>query len=350
MDKKAIAKAIWGVVGEHPGLLDRNYNMYEDIIDTNCPSVNWIFGKNHGLPKACSMVIYGHEKAGKSLIANDFIAKLHTSDPNAFVLRYDSEFRSGMFYHSQINQKAGIDMERVILLDGSNPIEIFDSIEKDLAVMQEKTGNAIKLVIIDSINAVQGRRALNQESVEGQQIGDEALTITTGLKRITPVIKRFRVPLIVTAHIRDELDQNKLRQRITVRLPIPHAAKHMFEYFVYVERDNDKDSKDFSETEKDLRDKAIQTGHRIWVKMAERSDGAPGRTGQVYLDYKKGLCKFGEEAANLGCATGVVKRPNNRTYEYNGLSWNGWQNFVDALELDTTLREQLIKDIKLTEK
>ena len=353
MDNNAVAKAMWSVFGKHPGLLDRTYDPFAHIIDTKMPSVNWIFGRTHGLPNACSMVIYGLQKAGKSLIANEFIAQLHKTDPKAWVLRYDSEFRAGLFYTSPLNKINGIDMERVVLLDGSNPVELFDSIEKDLATAQQLTNNCVKLVIIDSINAIQGRRGLDQESIEGQQMGDEALTITTGLKRITPVLKRYKVPLIVCAHVRAEMDQQKVKQTHSqIRLPLPHSAKHMFEYFVYVDEcpgGKDKGAQIFSTSKTDMWGNPLQTGHKIRVKMAECSTGADGRTGIITLDYKKGICNLGEETAMLGVVTGVVNRPNNVMYEYGGFSWKGRDNFSEAIETDTALREQMIKEIKLTD-
>ena len=339
---------VWGDLDGLSGELDESYNPFDYVLDTHSPSFNYLFGNTHGLPLGASVVLIGPPKGGKTLIANDFIAKLHESDPNALAIKFDTELRSS--FQSNTTLQTGIDKSRLRVWETNRPNEIFDRIEKDIAAFQEKSKNQIKLIVIDSLTGIAGRRSLNADSVDQQQIGDEALTIGTGLKRIMPILRRYKIALVATVHIRAELDRLEQMRGHTTKAAMPYAAKHTFEYFVNVEPNQTKDGKVFDEEKTDLKDKAIQTGHKILAKMTESSCSPKGRIAEFTLDYNRGIVNIGAEVAQLTCSTGVVKRPNNRTYEICGLSWNGRTNYENALEEDLSLRKDVLEMIKNSDK
>src|SRR6185369_1238762 len=65
------------------------------VIRTPSPSLNFTFGNAHGLPAGYSLLLYGPPRGGKSIILNSMIGQLHKDDPEAFAIKFNTEFREG---------------------------------------------------------------------------------------------------------------------------------------------------------------------------------------------------------------------------------------------------------------
>ncbi len=322
-------KSKWGNLAGLSGEVDRSYNAFDHIVESSSPSFNFLFANTHGLPQGLTLALIGPPKCGKTLIVNDIITKLHQSDPEAHVAKFDTEFRATS--QGQTKLTSGIDLDRYFDWTVNTPKETFDRIE---------------LVVIDSINGIQGRRTLNADTIDQQQIGDWALTVGEGFKRILPVIRKYNMALIVTAHVRQEFDRLEIMRGNTTRAAIPLGVRHLIEYFVRVEADKTKDGRVFDEDQSDMKGNAVQTGHRIWTKMTDSSNGPPGRVAQFVLKYDTGIVNLGEEVADLGVATGVIEKPNQQSYKFQDSIWRGQKNLADALESNPELRKQVIDMIK----
>lgn len=334
----------------HGAIIDR-YNPHSDVLETPSPSANFIYGNAWGLPKGYTQVLYGPPKGGKSLYSNAMIGWLHRNDPDAFAVKFDTEFRDRGQNTDGMMTLWGIDPNRYIAIEANNPEHIFDQIEKDLAAMCED-GMKLGLVVIDSITGVQGRRTLNSDTVMQQQIGDEAKTIQDGLKRILEVQRKYRFALILVTQQRSELDQREIQRGNTVKMAGPWYLKHYAEYFTYVEPFNTKDGKTDllgnkfeDDTFTDLMDNGDRTGHKIRVIMKDSSMGPKGRVGVFTLDYKRGIVNTHEEVFLLGVNRGVIERPNNVMFAYKGKQWRGKEAMLEALK-DPVLAKQILTELK----
>lgn len=328
-----------------------DYNPHNHVIQTPSPSVNMIFGKGHGLPLGFGMVLYGPPKSGKSLLCAATTGQLHKDDPDAFVVKFDTEFReSGQLTKNDLDMW-GIDSDRYISYSANSPVLVFDRIESELSAMVQD-GLKLKLIIIDSLTSIQGRRAMGQTSIETQNIGDLALTLTEGLKRILPVQRKHKIAIIATAHVRAEMDQNEIRRGNKTKMATSFGPQHWAEYFVAVNPNLNKEGRtDMAGNEmvddelKDLRDKGDQTGHKITVKMKENSCGPKGRTGEMTLDYKRGIVHQHEEIFLLSRNRGVLERPNNMTYVFGDRKFVGVQNILTALKDEPELAKAILFEV-----
>ena len=133
---------------------------------------------------------------------------------------------------------------------------------------------------------------------------------------------------------------------------VPKACEHNHEYFLSVKKagsaDDKKDltGKSFEGTVKDARGNKAVTGHKIYVKMEQNSVGQAGRTAKVTLDYKKGFINQHEEIFELGVNTGVIERPNNVTYIYNGESYKGKKAMAQAIAEDPIMADMILDQVK----
>jgi hypothetical protein len=106
-------------------VVDYSENPFDSIMTTDSPSFNWIMGNTHGLPFGYSLLLWGAPKSGKSLICNNFISVLHKTDPEALVLKFNSEYREALQRNSNISD---IDTSRIRTVEASGPAEVFDFI------------------------------------------------------------------------------------------------------------------------------------------------------------------------------------------------------------------------------
>lgn len=343
------------------GAVDPTYNPFAEGVRTPSPSVNFTFGNTHLLPFGYSMVLYGPPKGGKSVLCNAMVGQLHRDYPDAIAIKFNTEMReSGQLSEAEA-AKWGIDRDRYMAFDVNSPDLIFDRITNEFGPWVEKEGMPLKLIIIDSLTGIQGRRQMGNDSVMDLTIGDLALTLQEGLKRILAVQRKHRIAVVLTAHVRAEMDANKAKYGTGgaggglgkgVRMAASFATQHHAEYFVYVEPDMTKAGRtniagqEFAdETHTDLNGQSDQTGHKIRVVMKASSVGAPGRVGQFTLDYKKGIVAIEEETFLLGDARGIFEKNGSR-YTFAGTTWNGKNAVVDAVRADPKLQAAMLDEVR----
>lgn len=324
-----------------------------NCLQTPSPSVNWTFAQpGFGLPYGTGMVLYGPPKGGKSVLFNAIVGQVHKDDPEALIVKFDTELR-GKFQANVANMnKFGIDSDRYIVYDANHPEAIFDRIETDIAAACQE-GEKIRVVCIDSLSNIMGRRSLNATTVSQQQIGDQAATIKDGLMRIMPTIRKYNIALICTAHVRAEMDHAEQMRGKTIKMQAAWATKHVFEYFCYVEPNQSKKGRvtlageEFTDPETiDFMEKNQKTGHKIRFSVKESSFAHSGRTAEFTLDYNYGIVNQYEEIFTLAVNYGVIERPNNTMYKIGENSYRGLPAVLTALKENVALQIQLLDEVK----
>jgi RecA/RadA recombinase len=334
------------------GAVNREYDPWNDVIRSPSPSVNFTFGRTHGLPRGFVLTIFGPPRHGKSMLINSMIGQMHKDDPDAICVKYNTEMREGIQVTKKDLEVFGIDENRYMAFDTNEPKYIFDPIEHEVAAMCQD-GAPIKLLVIDSTSFIRGRRSLNADTIETQQIGDHALTMKDGLSRILSVIRKYKIATILTCHVAAEMDPHLQRKYGPYKMGGAYALKHFSEFMMLVERDDTAAGrvnllgKEFvNEDVKDGYDKAESTGLKVRVTMKESPIGNRNRMGQFALDFKQGMINQHEEVFKLGVNRGIVQRPNNRTYVFHDRQWVGKESFIQALSQDEDLCREIIKELR----
>lgn len=337
------------------GFVQDDADPFQNVIRSPSPSVNFIFGNTHGLPRGYSMLLWGPPGGGKSLLTNSIIGQLHRDDPEALVIKFDTEFRDNGQVTEETAKAFGIDKDRYIPYQVNKATQVFDRIDGEIQEMA-KEGAKIGLIIIDSINGIQGRRESNSESIEQMTIGDHAQTVQIGLKKILPTQRQNKISLIVIAQQRSELDMWEVKKGNKTKAAVSHGTQHHCEYFVHVEKNTTKAGrtdaldKTFEDSsKKDLTDSADQTGHKVKVWMQKSSFGGAGRSAEFTLDYKRGIINQHEEVFVLGTKWGIIERPNARTYIVNGKSFGSKADCLKGLENSVDLQKFVVAGLMAAE-
>jgi hypothetical protein len=325
---------------------------HENVIRTASPSVNFTFGKGHGLPRGYSVLMAGPPKGGKSLLSNAFAGWIHQNDPTAFVVKFDTEGRAKVqATPRELAKIFGIDPKRYVVYQTNNPVDIFDRIETDLnAKCQE--GMNLAAIIIDSTNSIQGMGGLEADSVEKQFIGDEARTLGRGFKRILFPIRRNNIALLATCQIRVEMDQLEQKRGNKLKMALPFALQHFGEYFMWVEPNRNKEGKTnlAGQEYKDdnlgdmSKDGGENTGHRIKVTMKDSSCGPKGRVGEFTLNKRKGIVDTWEEVYVLGTKRNVIVQ-NGSIYTFGDRKWKGKEAVWEDLKKEPSLCDSIVEEL-----
>lgn len=334
------------------GAVDVNKDPTLSVLRSPSPYLNWAFGnKGHGLPRGYTMLLGGPPKAGKSLISYGMIGQMHKEDPEGWAVIFNTEFRGELQGNKESLALFGIDPKRIMIYNGNTPDLVFDRITKDLKALMDE-GFPLRMIVIDSISNIRGRRAMNSDTVMQQQIGDQALTIQDGLINILPVIRQHEVGLILCTHVRAEMDPVEIMRGKKYKLQSAWAVKHHAEFFAMVERNEGKTGRETISGEKFENDniksvtgKEESTGHKIRFKVIDSSIGVNGRVGEFTLDFKRGFINQHEEVFLMGLNTGVIEKPNNMTYCFNGETWKGKDNMLIAIRDNPVLMNNIMQKV-----
>lgn len=334
------------------GAVTEKKDVFAHTLLTTSPSADFVFGKTHGLPLGYSCVFYGPPKGGKSVLSHMMIGWLHQSDPDAIAIKFDTEGRADGQLDDDAMKLYGIDPDRLVIIQTNSPKDIFDQIEKDIAA-QCQDGAKIRLVIIDSVSSIQGRRDAGNDSVEDVTIGDHAQTVSIGLKRILFVLRRHDIALVLVCQARAEMDTTEQKRGNKFKMQAGWGLQHFAEYFLVVEKNQTVDGRKdilgnefINEDLTDLAGKGEQTAIKIRVKMKDSSMGPKGRTGEFTFDFHKGVVNQFEEVFKLGCNRNIITRPNQLVYEFGGKQWKGKEAMYEALKNDPKLCAAIIAELK----
>lgn len=336
------------------GAIVERKNPHDCVIQTASPSFNFCFGKGWGLPLGYSMALYGEPKSGKSLLAYLIAGGVHRDYPDGIVVKFNTEFREEGQLTPEWAKNYGIDFDRYIGIDANDPNLIYDQIETQIRSWCQE-GMPIKLVIIDSMNSVQGLRDKENTSVSDVTIGDVAKVNKIGLKRILPVQREHKFSLVMTSHVAIEMDRIEAMRNGKYKSGLSVGVQHHAEYSVYVEKAKNKaDRQDM--LGRDFIDPTSlsldgRTGdslaHKIYFEMKGSSMGPVGRNGELSFDYGRGVINQHEEVFKLGVGRGVVGRPSASAYVFGDKKWVGKEAFLTALKESPEMQEAILKELRI---
>jgi RecA/RadA recombinase len=335
---------------------DQDIFASDNVVAMPSPSLGYVFGKGNGLPRGLIVTLFGPPGGGKSVTVNHIIGQLHHDDPEAIVVKFNTELREAAQLPATDYPLFGIDKDRYVAYNTNAPELIFDRIETEIAAMCE-AGAPIKLIVVDSLNNIQGRRSQNATTILTQQIGDEAATLKDGFKRIQSVLRKYGIAMICTNQIRAELDAVEQMRGNKIKMASAFSTQHYIEYFLYVEKNRTKDAKadllgqELVDSSKvDMAGKEEKTGFKVRFQMKKSTVGIDGRSGEFTWDFKKGIINTHEEIFELGTGLGVITKPNNVMYEFGGNQWRGKEAMITAIRDNTELYNNIWEAIKKLDK
>ena len=348
---------------------DCTQDAYRDSIQTPSPQFNFALGcgsrtGRHGIPRGFSALFGGHPKGGKTAAIYATIGQLHQDDPEAFVIRFDTELKESAAMTPDQLRMWGIDPTRYICYETNSPDEIFDRIRYGIAEMVE-AGLPLALVVIDSVNEISGKRAAIAEAGVGSgkkpsilnwSLGDHAAILQEGFKVILPFLRRNRVACILTCHVGAEFDE-QAKMRDEWKLKVAKGLQHQVEIWLTMNKIESQAGKrsavleDRSYIDKeagvDVLNKGDAFANRFRLTVKGNSFAPPGRTAEFTYHFGKGFWATAEEVFLLGKNRQVLRPPGDTgsVYSWKDKEWRGPKQVIEAFEADPALCREVLAEI-----
>lgn len=274
----------------------------EHVVSLPSPSLNWVVG-NGGITRGKAVCFYGPESGGKSFLAQLLMIQLQKDFPDGICIWFDAEFS----FNPEWFAKLGGDLDRLVVKQTNDPLEIFDYIEKDLlALLQD--GCPVVGLAIDSVKAIRYPKDIREKSTKMVMGGTGASYLGSALKGVLPVIRQYDITTALIQQVYEEQDEYKKMSNPYV-VPDGRALKHFCDYMLEVVRLDTKDGR--VEKGKNIYGGAMQVGHKVRVRGKKNRVGAPFRAAEFTITYTSGITNIGEEVYQLAKSLQVLKHPVN---------------------------------------
>ncbi len=276
----------------------------ENVIQLKSPSFNWAVG-NGGLTEGKAICFYGPESSGKSLLSQLCLIELQKKYPESIQILIDAEFS----FNGDWFQKLGGDLDRLLVKQTNDPLEIFDWIEKDVLEMLQD-GAPINGLMIDSVKSIRYPGDHKNKTTDITMGGSGAKYLGPALKGLLPIIRRYNITTFLIQQVYDEMDQYKKMNNPYI-IPDGRALKHFCDYMLQVEKLETKVGR--LEEGKTIAGGAFQVGHKVRVKGKKNRVGAPYRVAEFMLRYDTGIVNTENETYELAKSLGVIYHPISET-------------------------------------
>jgi len=328
----------------------------DNILKSSSPGLNWLFGKTHGIPLRYTTLAWGIEKSGKSVLGYDLAGQAMQRWDDALVVKFDTEMRDEGQLDEAHAKAYGIDLDRFVVYRTNEPAGVFDKVNTEIKSLIQDGAN-VKMIIIDSISALMGRRTAAQESIEKFQIGDHAITMQIGLQSMRKMLFDHGIHLYLTAHARDQMDPVEIMRGNKKKPAAANAVKHLCEFILEVSRNKTKtgnqdilENKLVDESKSDMTGDAERTGHKMRFFLEGNTLGPANRMAEATFDYNKGFINQHEEVFVLGVNWGIIKRPNKLTYTVGSETFTGKPAALKALAERPDLQKLVLAGLLEREK
>lgn len=306
-----------------------------DVISTGSYTLDDAIGIG-GIPRGAITQFAGIQSSGKTLVALSTLAQWQKMDPNNWGVFIDCEYT----FDSSWAKKLGVDLDRIMIYKENRGSLIFERLvgqpDKknpgkksklgllDLAV--EDGGGNLGLVILDSIAMIQAP-VEEVAQVEAQSMAALPRFLGPALRRLTPMLSAANVAFIGINQLRDSMAMYSQPDSPGGRC-LKHASSLQVSFSKMGGADHTIERND------------EQVGHVIMSKITKNKLSSPFKSAEFSIEYLKGVVNKQNEIRDLGVKYGLIKRPNNRTYEFNGQKYIG-KDEIAALFVDESAQKDM---------
>jgi recombination protein RecA len=294
-----------------------------------------------GIPRGRIIQFAGKESSGKTLMSLLAIKEWQNKAPHNWALFIDAEFT----FDEKWARYLGVDTspQRLKVLKTNNGKVIFEKLSEDgkkkglLAQVRDMGGSdesGLGIIVLDSIAFVVPPIEDGAE-VGKQNMAPQARFLPAELRKLAPLLAKTNVTFIAINQVRTNIGQMYGDPTST---PGGNAWKHACSLMVFFTTSNSKDNQVLNASGEKI-------GHVIMSKVDKNKVGSPHRKANFTIEYTNGVRKS-DEIAELATKYGVVKRPNNKTYEYGDVKIIGKDAYYSAIKNNEISNEELLEKIK----
>lgn len=237
-------------------------------ISTGLPTVDYGVIQCGGVPEGRIIEIFGPESSGKTTITLQIIAEVQaTGELAAFV---DAEHALDPNYAKLL----GVKVDELIISQPDSGEQALDTV---IALVDS---GAVKLVAIDSVAALVPRAELEGDMGDSH-MGLQARLMSQAMRKLVGRCETNKVTVIFINQIREKIGVMYGSNETT-------TGGRALRFFASLRLDVRRKYVQGADSG------ARQVGHWMTLKAVKNKVGSPFQETDVYLDYEKGIDKFGD--------------------------------------------------------
>lgn len=343
MTKKSKMMEVWAQMEKTYGNDGMCKTLFDvEVIPTGSYALDDAIGV-WGLPKGRIIQYAGKESSGKTLMSLVAIREWQKMHPDNWAVFIDAEFS----FSPSWAQKLGVDVNRVYLIREESAVEIFTQLcgvpSSEIGKPKAKPGildlekaepSGLGLIVLDSIAQMQPPIEQTKQ-VGNTNIASFGRFLPDAIRRLKPLLAQTGVSLIAINQIR--VDIGKMFGDPT-STPGGKAWKHACDVMVHFTMSESKKSFFMNEHDEPY-------GHIAGARIDKNKLAPPRRMCNFSLHYESGVAEHSMEIGTLAIKYGIVERPNNKSYIYNGKTWVGKENFFAAIKQEG-LGDELLSKVR----
>ena len=156
--------------------------------------------KDGGFPVGRVCEITGLEQSGKSLLASHVL--LNTQKKGGFAVYIDTENALSTEYLTAI----GLDLKQMLYIPLETVEDIFETIDVIIDKIRSSDKNRLVTIVVDSIAGASTKTEMSADFDKDGYATAKALIISKAMRKITNLIGRERICLIITNQLRQKLN------------------------------------------------------------------------------------------------------------------------------------------------
>jgi recombination protein RecA len=320
-----------------------------EALSSGSPGLDDILGI-WGNPRGRLIQYAGKRSSGKTLMSLMAIKEWQQKDPKNWAYFIDAECS----FDKRWAQMLGVDTSprRLRVLKSNNGAEIFEKLcgvpHKEpgkaktkpglLDIVKEMGGSdksGLGIIVLDSVAAVAPPLEVTSRSGKSN-MALMARFLPPELRKIIPLLSETGVMFIAINQVRTNPGQLYGNPEGT---PGGAAWGHHCSVMVHFTMRESKDAQIIG-SEKD-----VPIGHVVMARVDKNKVAPPKRKCEFRIQYTQGVVDKHIEIGSLGIKYGIVSRPNNRTYVYDGNKYVGKDSFFAAIA-EEKLESEMLAQVK----
>ena len=255
-----------------------------DGISTQCLALDLIIGRP-GVPVGRLTEVTGLEGHSKSTTAAHLLAEVQRR--GGVGVLFDTE--SG--FDIERSEAMGIDTSKLITLSPKNMEDVFENMEHSIITLRKSVGRDTPIVIVWDSVAGTPTKDENAKKYDERTMASAAKVLAQGLRKLTPVMAKYRVAVVFVNQLRDSFGWGRKRPKSFGGHAIRyHASLRIQVRSMQMERDEETDE---------------PVG--IWVEamVIKNKVGKPFRKAKYFVYFETGIDKYRDlldSAIHLGVA------------------------------------------------
>jgi recombination protein RecA len=193
LNKDAKEKVAWCLSTEVDNPTD-----VKDFISTGSTLLNYIITnkRNGGVPAGKLTEICGEEASGKSLLANHILANAQKKGGLAVLIDTENAF------NTEFAKRIGLNIEQLVYIQPQTVEEVFENIEKVIALARAKDVKRIIAIVWDSVAGTPCKAEIEGDYDPNSRIGLTAKAIAKGMRKLTQTVGKEKITLVFTNQLK----------------------------------------------------------------------------------------------------------------------------------------------------